>query len=453
MNKIVNVQKNYFETGITKNILFRKEQLLKLRSALIEFEDEIYLALKKDLGKSKTEAYFSEVGFCLKEINNCIKNIEKWTSVKKVKSNKLIFPISKAYIKREPLGVVLIISPWNYPINLTISPLVGAIAAGNTIIIKPSEYSKNTVKVLDKMVSKYFDEKYIKLVKGGKKENQLLLKQKFDYIFFTGSTTVGKIVMKMASDNLIPVTLELGGKCPCVVDSHCDLEKTAKRIVYGKFINCGQTCIAPDYILVDKKIKNDLVLKLKETIIDFFGENQEKSLDYGRIINEKHFNRLKNYLKKTNILFGGKFNKRKLFLSPTIIDNCEKSIIMDEEIFGPILPIIEYNNLKEAINFISSKKSPLYVYIFSKNDVFINEILNNTKSGGICINDCVVQMVNNELPFGGVGFSGFGRYHGEESVKTFSNEKSVFENTLIFDVYKRFPPFDKKTFKMMKKFF
>lgn len=453
MKNIVDNQKNYFKTGITKNISFRKEQLLKLRSALIEFEDEIYLALKKDLNKSKTEAYFSEIGFCLKELNDCIKNIDKWTSIKKVKSNKLIFPISKAYIKREPLGTVLIISPWNYPVNLTISPLIGAIAAGNTVVIKPSEYSKNTSIVLDKMFSKYFDKNYIKLVKGGKKENQLLLKQKFDYIFFTGSTTVGKIVMNMASNNLTPVTLELGGKCPVVVDSNCDLEKTAKRIVYGKFINCGQTCVAPDYILVDKKMKDSLVSKLKEKIIDFFGENQEKSLDYGRIINEKHFIRLKNYLKNTNILFGGKINQKKLFFSPTIIDNCEKSIIMKEEIFGPILPIIEYNNLDDAINFINDKPSPLAVYIFSKNNDFVGHILNNTKSGGACINDCVVQMANNELPFGGVGFSGFGRYHGGESVKTFSNEKSVFENTLLFDVNKRFPPFDENTLKILKKFF
>lgn len=453
MKTIVNNQKKFFKTGITKNISFRKEQLFKLKSALIEFENELYLALKKDLNKSKTEAYITEIGFCLKEINDCIKNIEKWTSIKKVKSNKLIFPISKAYIKREPLGVVLIISPWNYPLNLTISPLIGAIAAGNTVIIKPSEYSKNTTLVLDKIISKYFDENYIKLVKGGKKENQLLLKQKFDYIFFTGSTSVGKVVMKMASNNLTPVTLELGGKCPCVVDSHCDLEKTAKRIIYGKFINCGQTCIAPDYILADKKIKADLILKLKEKIIDFFGENQEESLDYGRIINEKHFIRLKNYLKNTNILFGGKLNQKKLFFSPTIISNCKNSIVMKEEIFGPILPIIEYENLDEAINFINNKPSPLAVYIFSKNNNFISQVLNNTNSGGACINDCVVQMANSELPFGGVGFSGFGRYHGEETLKTFSNEKSVFENTLLFDIYKRFPPFDENTLKLMKKFF
>ncbi len=453
MKSILDKQRKFFNSGITKDIVFRKKQLELLKLAIIDFEEELYSALKKDLNKSKTEAYFSEIGFCLKEINDCLKNIEKWANVKKVKSNKLLFPISKAYIKREPLGVVLIISPWNYPFNLTISPLIGAIAAGNTAIIKPSDYSKNTTIVLEKMCKKYFDEKYIKVIKGGRKQNQLLLKQKFDYIFFTGSTGVGRVVMNAAAVNLTPLTLELGGKCPCIVDENCDLDKTANRIVYGKFLNCGQTCVAPDYLLVDTKIKTKLLSKLKEKIILFFGKNPKESSDYGRIINKKHILRLKDYLNGTNILFGGEISEKNLFFSPTIVDNCKNSKIMQEEIFGSILPIIEYKSKKEIFDFINNKPKPLVVYIFSKNDLFINNILDNTQSGGACINDCVVQLANNELPFGGVGFSGFGRYHGEESMKTFSNEKSIFKNTLLFEVYKRFPPFDEKTFKLMKKLF
>ena len=422
-----------------------------LRKAILDYEEKIYEALYKDLKKSKTEAYITEIGFALSEISFHIKHLKSWMRVKKVKTNWTIFPLAKSYIYKEALGNVLIISPWNYPFGLSISPLIGAISAGNNIVLKPSEISSNTSLVIEEMIKKYFDKEYIRVVQGGPSETQELLKQNFDYIFFTGSEKVAKEIMKSASLNLCPLTLELGGKSPCIVDSEVDLEKTAKRIVFGKFINAGQTCIAPDYILVQKGVKAKLVEKMIEKIKDFYGEKPEESDDYGRIINDKHFDRLINYLADLKILYGGKTIKEKKFISPTLVERCENKLIMEEEIFGPILAILEYENIDEVIEYINSKGKPLAVYIFSKNKKFQKRIMKNTSSGGVCINDTILQVANHNLPFGGVQRSGFGKYHGKASFDTFSNTKSVLKNTLYFDISFRYPPFKSKVIKIMKK--
>jgi len=365
----------------------------------------------------------------------------------------MMLPLEKSFIQKEPFGNVLIIAPWNYPFGLSISPLIGAISAGNCVTLKPSEISSHTALIIQEMLEKYFDKKYIQVIQGGAKETQELLKENFDYIFFTGGEYVGKIVMGAASKNLTPVTLELGGKSPCIVDKNCNLEKTANRIVYGKFLNAGQTCIAPDYLLVDKNIKDKLIEKLEEKIDLFFGDNIENSKDFGRIINDKHFDRLENYLKDVKVIFGGKTNKTTKFISPTIIENAENKQVMQEEIFGPILPILEYSNENEAIEFINKRAKPLALYIFSEDKKFQNNILSKTSSGGVCINDTILHIVNENLPFGGVGNSGFGKYHGKSSFDTFSNTKSVFKNTTLFEIPKRFPPFNKITLKIMKKIF
>jgi aldehyde dehydrogenase (NAD+) len=437
----------------TKNIDFRIKQLKKLKTAILEFENKLSIALFKDLGKSKIEAYTSEIGFCLYELSFHIKNLKSWTKPKTVSTDWRIFPLAKSFIKKEPLGNILIIAPWNYPFGLSISPLIGAISAGNCVTLKPSELSSHTSQIIKEMIEKHFDKQYIHVVQGGAKKTQELLKENYDYIFFTGGEHVGKIVMEAASKNLTPFTLELGGKSPCIIHRNCNLEKTANRIVYGKFLNAGQTCIAPDYLLVDKRIKDNLIEQLKKKINLFFGDNIENSKDFGRIINNKHFERLENYLKDVKIIFGGKTNKTNRFISPTIVENAENEQIMQEEIFGPILPIIEYSDENEVIEFINKRPKPLALYIFSESTEFQENILHKTSSGGVCINDTLLHIVNKNLPFGGVANSGFGKYHGKTSFDTFSNTKSVFINTNLFEIPKRYPPFEKVTLKIMKKIF
>jgi len=437
----------------TKDVDFRIKQLKKLKTAILEFEDKLSEALYKDLGKSKIESYTTEIGFCLHELSLHIKNLKSWAKPEKVSTNWMMFPLAKSFIQKEPLGNILIIAPWNYPLQLSISPLIGAISAGNCATLKPSEISPHTAQVIQEMLEKHFDKKYIHVVQGSAKETQELLKENYNYIFFTGGEYVGKIIMEAASKNLTPITLELGGKTPCIVDKNCNLEKTANRIVYGKFLNAGQTCIAPDYLLVDKNIKDKLIEKLIEKINLFFGDNIENSKDFGKIINDKHFERLKNYLGEIKIIFGGKTNKATKFISPTIVENTENKQIMQEEIFGPILPIIEYSDENKVIEFINKRAKPLALYIFSEDKEFQNNILNKTSSGGVCINDTILHVVNENLPFGGVGNSGFGKYHGKASFDTFSNTRSVFKNTTLFEIPKRFPPFDEMTLKIMKKIF
>ncbi|PRR80115.1 Aldehyde dehydrogenase [Clostridium liquoris] len=449
---ILSNQKKFFRNNGTLDVNFRIHQLKKLKSLIIKNEEAIYEALKKDLNKSDFESYVSEVGFVLGEINFTIKNIKNWCRVKKVKTPLVHLP-GKSYILKEPYGSVLIIGPWNYPFQLLIAPLVGAIAAGNCALLKPSELSPNVSKFITKLINENFNAEYIHAVEGGIEETSSLLSLKWDYIFFTGSVNVGKVVMKAASYNLAPVTLELGGKSPCIIDKSVNLKLAAKRLVWGKFFNTGQTCIAPDYLFIHKDIVKDFIPLLKNTIKEFYGENPINSEYYGRIINTKHFTRLNNYLKDGTIIFGGNVNEEELYISPTlIIGSSINSPIMNDEIFGPILPMFQYENLNEVISFINSRPKPLSLYFFSNDKNNIKKITSNTSSGSVCINDTLSQITTPYLPFGGVGTSGMGKYHGKWSFDTFTHEKSVMNKSFKFDLSVKYPPY---TFpiKILRRFF
>lgn len=437
---ILQQQRKFFSTGKTKDIAFRLTQLKNLKQAILDNTDEIISALKADLNKPTFEAYLLEIGV-VKEIDYAIKNLKNWTKPKKVATPLEQIPGS-AFIYPEPLGVVLIIAPWNYPFQLAISPLVGAIAAGNCAIIKPSEISPNTSSIIAKICQKTFDPNYIAVVEGGVETSKELLQQKFDHIFFTGGTAIGKIVMEAAAKNLTPVTLELGGKSPCIIDSDINIEYTARRIAWGKFINAGQTCIAPDYLLVNQTIKKPLLESIKNCIQEFYGDDPEKSPDFGRIINQKQFNRLVELLKSGEVIIGGKTNPETCYIAPTLIDKVSLDApIMQEEIFGPILPILEYNNLEEAISLVNNQPKPLALYFFSKNQEYQQQILEKTSSGGVCINDTIMHIGVSELPFGGVGNSGIGSYHGKASFDTFSHQKSVLKKSFLFDIKVRYAPY------------
>jgi len=442
--------RSFFATGETKSFTFRTKMLNRLGEAISDFEGEILKALRRDLNRSKVEGYTTEIHHCLAEISFALKNLKKWMRLKRVGGSKL-FPLSKGFVISEPLGTCLIISPWNYPFSLAILPLIAAIAAGNCTVIKPSEISKHTEIVIFEMVSKYFDEKYISVICGGPEISQELLKERFDYIFFTGGETVGKIVMKAAAENVTPVTLELGGKSPCVVDENCDLQKAARRITWGKFLNAGQTCVAPDYLLVQENVKDKLITRIRKYILEFYGENPQNSGDYGRIINESHFDRLNEFLKEGEVIFGGKTNREIPYISPTLIEEIpEDAKIMKEEIFGPLLPILEFGRVSEAVDFINKRPKPLALYVFSRDKDFQRKIFSETSSGGICINDTIVHLTLPNLPFGGVGNSGFGKYHGKAGFDAFSNQKSVLRQTLLFDMPKRFPPTKEKDMKILR---
>lgn len=443
VGNIIQNQREFFNSGKTKDVTFRIEQLKNLKQAIIEHEQSIVEALKADLHKPEVEIYLTEIGV-IKEIDYAIKHLTNWTKPKKAPVSFDFFSYS-ARIYPEPLGVVLIIGPWNYPFQLIISPLVGAIAAGNCAIIKPSEIASNTSDVIAKIIVKHFDPGYIAVVEGGVEASQKLLAEKFDHIFFTGGTAVGKIVMAAAAKYLTPVTLELGGKSPCIVDTDINLEHTVRRIIWGKFINAGQTCIAPDYLLVNKTIKKDLINGLGKCVKEFYGDNPANSPDYARIISQKHFDRLVNFLKDGEVIIGGETQPSERYIAPTVIDNVSlEDSVMQEEIFGPILPIIEYSEIAEAIALINSKSKPLALYLFSQNKNLQNRVLQETSSGGVCINDTVMQVGVSSLPFGGVGDSGIGNYHGKASFDTFSHNKSVLQNSFWLDLKWRYAPYQGK---------
>lgn len=440
VQEILQQQRKFFSTDKTKDIEFRLTQLKKLKQAVLDHKDEIISAVQADLNKPIFESYLTEIGV-VKEIDYAIKNLKKWSKPKKVATPLDQLP-GTAFIYPEPLGVVLIIAPWNYPFQLTISPLVGAIAAGNCAIVKPSEISQNTSQIIAKILQKTFNSEYIAVVEGGVETSQELLQQKFDHIFFTGGTAIGKIVMEAAAKNLTPVTLELGGKSPCIIDSDINIEYTARRIAWGKFINAGQTCIAPDYLLVNQKIKQPLLDSIKNCIQEFYGDDPEKSPDFGRIINQKQFNRLVKLLNTGDVIAGGKTNPDTCYIAPTLIDNVSLDApIMQEEIFGPILPVIEYNHLEEAISIINNQPKPLALYFFSKNKEYQQQVLQKTSSGGVCINDTIMHIGVTELPFGGVGNSGIGSYHGKASFDTFSHQKSVLKKSFLVDIKVRYAPY------------
>ncbi|HDZ5455559.1 TPA: aldehyde dehydrogenase [Staphylococcus aureus] len=446
--------KAFFNTQQTKDISFRKEQLKKLSKAIKSYESDILEALYTDLGKNKVEAYATEIGITLKSIKNARKELKNWTKTKNVDTPLYLFP-TKSYIKKEPYGTVLIIAPFNYPFQLVFEPLIGAIAAGNTAIIKPSKLTPNVARVIKRLINETFDANYIEVIEGGIEETQTLIHLPFDYVFFTGSENVGKIVYQAASENLVPVTLELGGKSPVIVDETANIKVASERICFGKFTNAGQTCVAPDYILVHESVKDDLITALSKTLREFYGQNIQQSPDYGRIVNLKHYHRLTSLLNSAqmNIVFGGHSDEDERYIEPTLLDHVTNdSAIMQEEIFGPILPILTYQSLDEAIAFIHQRPKPLSLYLFSEDENATQRVINELSFGGGAINDTLMHLANPKLPFGGVGASGMGRYHGKYSFDTFTHEKSYIFKSTRLESGVHLPPYKGK-FKYIKAFF
>ncbi len=426
------------------NIGYRKDKLKQLLSTLIKYENDIILALHNDFKKSEFESVITETSYVISDLKHTIKNIDKWAKPKNVLPSLLNFP-SSDYILSEPYGKVLVISPWNYPFQLALCPLIAAVSAGNQVVLKPSELTLNTSKIISKIVSEVFDKNHVEVVEGDSEVSTKLLSQRWDYIFFTGSVAVGKIVAKAAAEFLTPVTLELGGKNPCIIDENCNVQLTAKRIVWGKFLNAGQTCIAPDYLLVHTNIKSKIVAALKTEITLAYGENPEVSPDFPRIINEKNFNRVSEFLNNEKVLVGGDVNKIDNYIAPTLLDESKlDSLVMKDEIFGPILPIISYQNETEIEQIISNYEKPLSLYVFSNRTNWAKEIVKKNSFGGGCINDTIVHFSNNKLPFGGVGNSGIGAYHGKLNFDTFSHKKAIVNKGTWLDLPFRYAPYKNK---------
>lgn len=452
IEEIVKKEREYFKTGATLSYKFRLNALKKLKEAIIRNEKEIMNALFLDLGKSATESYMCEVGMVLSELKYAIRHLKKWIKRDRVTTPIAQFP-SKSFIVKEPLGVVLVMSPWNYPFMLAIDPLIGAIGAGNCVVVKPASYAKNTSLVIKKLLGECFDERYVSVVLGGREENSALLEQRFDYIFFTGSVSVGKFVAEKASKNLTPVTLELGGKSPCVIDKTANLKISARRLAFGKFLNVGQTCVAPDYLLIEKSVKEEFLKYFKAEIVKMFGEEPLKNESYGKIINEKHFNRICRLIDKDKVIFGGESDEESQKIAPTILDNVTlDDACMKEEIFAPILPVITYEKVEEAINIISKFEKPLALYLFSTDKVTINKFLNTVPYGGGCVNDTIIHLATTKMGFGGVGYSGYGSYHGKRSFLLFSHEKSIVKKSPSIDLPIRYQPYSKLKDKLIRKF-
>jgi aldehyde dehydrogenase (NAD+) len=447
-------QRQFFNTAKTFSISFRLQQLNLLKSILKTNEKVIADALSKDLNKPPTESIVNEVWLIVKEIELSIKNLKKWTAVKKVSTP---FPINwpgRSEIHSEPYGCVLIIGPWNYPFMLLMSPLIGAISAGNCTIIKPSDMATYTQDLIIKLINSHFSSDYIHAVKANQHEMSVLLKNKFDYIFFTGGTEIGKIIMQAAAQHLTPITLELGGKSPCIVDETADIEFAARRIIWAKMMNAGQTCIAPDFIFVKDTCKSLLITKLREAVHQFYGNDPEQSMSYGRIINKKHFDRLEKLMQQGTILEGGRINSNTLYISPTLIDHVSwNSAIMQEEIFGPLLPILTFEKIDDVVQALKQRPKPLALYLFTKNRSVEEKILKQLSFGGGCINDCITHITNFNLPFGGVGHSGMGQSHGRYSFETFSHQKSVYKKYFSFDLRLEYPPFSDKKLWWIKQLF
>ena len=439
---IVGAQRIFFDSGATRSYAFRIEQLNKLRDGIRRYEKDFSAALKADLGKPEFEAYMTEIGFVLNDISYTLKRLKKWMRPRKISTPILVQPGSSR-IHFSPLGVNLIISPFNYPLGMTFGPLTAALAAGNTAVLKTSELTPESARMMQKLVEDIFPPELVAYVPGEVEETRILLEQHFDHIFFTGSPRIGSIIMRAAADKLIPVTLELGGKTPCVVHGDAKLELAAKRIVFGKFMNAGQTCVAPDYLLVHKSVKAEFIKLLKERINKIFGDDPEASPDYGRIVSEKHFDRISALMDSSKIIAGGGMRRESRFIAPTLMDNVSlDDPVMGEEIFGPVLPVLEYETLEEVASIIGKlPKHPLACYVYSQNRTVQNAIMENIQFGGGCINHCIQHLVNPELPFGGVGCSGMGRYHGFEGFKCFSHQKSVFKAATFFDLPLIYPPY------------
>ncbi len=444
----VNELRDFYNSHMTLDYNFRLLMLKKLEKTILKYEEDVYHALKEDLNKSKYEAHLSEVAMVMDELKHTIKHLKKWMKPKRKRVSLSQMPGS-ARLHSDPYGVVLIMSPWNYPFQLAMIPLIGAIAAGNCVAVKPSAYSSHTSEVINRIISEAFNGKYVTVIKGGREENKDLLDQKFDYVFFTGSPIVGKIVMKKAAETLTPVTLELGGKSPCIVDKSIDIHKTAKRILFGKLINLGQTCVAPDYLLIHEEIKDPLIRTLTSTYEKMVTNENYFRAALPRIINEKHYNRLKGYLKEGDILFGGEVNDETRQISFTLIENMKlDGPLMSEEIFGPILPVVTWKNVEEVISFINARPKPLALYLFTKDTTLEKKIVKHTSYGGGCINDTILHITASSQPFGGVGNSGTGAYHGYETFKTFSHQKNILKKWWIFDIPVRYHPYKKLASKL-----
>jgi aldehyde dehydrogenase (NAD+) len=444
--------RRYVDSGATRSYEFRKNMLEALRDAILKHEDAIYDALYKDLRKSREEAYATEVGIVLMEIRVLLKNLRKWTRPKTVRTNLLNFP-SRSKIIRDPLGVVMIIAPWNYPVNLTLLPLAGALAAGNAVMVKPSELAPATAEVLERIIRDTYSRRYVSIVLGeGKETIQPMMEQfRFDHIFYTGSTEVGYRIYQLAAEKLVPVTLELGGKNPAVIERDADLKVAARRIALGKFLNAGQTCVAPDYLLLHISIREAFLQQLSAAIRDFFGDDASLSPNYGRIINWRRFDRLVQMLDAEEPFLGGRHDRRRLYIEPTVLEEVDKDgVLMQEEIFGPILPVFTFESMEEAMGLIKANPSPLAFYVFTRNALLEKKWLHSVRFGGGCVNNTLWHLANYHLPFGGVGDSGMGAYHGRHSVERFTHAKPVLKSPVWFDPSIKYPPFEGKL-KWLKK--
>lgn len=450
--ELLTLQKEFYKSGATQSLKFRRNQLKQLQKMIVENEPQILEAVYRDIQKPRFENLLTETQIVLWEIDHVLANLSEWMEPEKVVTPPFHLP-AKSRIVPEPLGNALIIAPWNYPFQLLVAPLVASIAAGNTAVLKPSEVSENTAKMIASLIPMYFEREYVAVVEGGVEETTRLLNQVWDVIFYTGNTLVGKIVMKAAAAHLTPVILELGGKSPCIVDKHTNIKQTARKIAWGKFINAGQTCIAPDYVLVHHEVKPQLEKAIAEVIREFYGDDPQQSKDFARIINSRHFERLKRCLNDEKIIYGGICDDADAYISPTLVDYpSETSAIMSEEIFGPLLPIIPFHTVEEAIGFVNRRPKPLALYLFSKKSPFVDFVIANTSSGGVCVNDTLSHITTSYLPFGGVGASGMGQYHGKKGFESFSHYKSVMYKSQLFDLPLRYPPYIKLNKGLLKIF-
>ena len=443
IQQIMADQRSYFAKGETLDINFRRSMLQALKNAILTHEKEINDALQADLRKSESEGYMCEIGMTLAELNYMLRHMNGWAKPHYVVSPLVQFP-SSSFTVKNPYGVVLIMSPWNYPFMLTMEPLIGALAAGNCCVVKPSAYAPATSKIIARIIGECFSPEYVCTVEGGRKENQELLDQRFDYIFFTGGVSVGKEVMRKASEHLTPVSLELGGKSPCIIDETAKLDVAAKRLAFGKLLNCGQTCVAPDYLLIDRKIKDEFLALLQKHITDMIGEDARSNSSYVRMINRKHFDRVCSLIDPDKVIFGGKSDPDTLTIQPTILDRVtEEDAVMQEEIFGPVLPVIAYDSIDDAIEMINRREHPLALYLFSEDKATQHRFLSAVPFGGGCINDTIIHLATSRMGFGGVGHSGMGSYHGKKSFDTFSHEKSIVKKATWLDLPFRYMPYNR----------
>jgi aldehyde dehydrogenase (NAD+) len=438
--RLIRRQRDYFDSGATRLLDYRRAHLRKLQEALLLNEPALLSALHADLRKPPQEAYTAEIGFVLGEIRHALHRLPAWMSPQRRRTPLLAWP-ARGWVQPEPYGVALVMGPWNYPLQLLLSPLVGALAAGNCVVLKPSEFAPHTAAAVAQLMRETFSEECVTVVPGEREAAEALLRERFDTIFFTGSTGVGRAVMAAAARHLTPVTLELGGKCPCLVCADAPLEVTARRIAWGKFMNAGQTCVAPDFVLADRRIHAPLLEALKQAVQEFYGPDPQKSPDYGRIINRKHLDRLKACLGSGQIVHGGQHDADDLYFAPTILTGVAADApVMQEEIFGPILPMLEFDRLEDTLASLGRRPTPLALYLFTRDRATQDQVLRATRSGGVCFNDTVVQMIGKDLPFGGLGDSGLGAYHGKASFDCFTHYRSVLHRSLVFDLKLRYPP-------------